>query len=161
MKKVAVLYSEYTPVIDAIKCQLKDAEVNTYNSIPTNHQDFDLIISTNFKTESDISMLKTHYSLLPAFEDDEPVKSAILFGAKVTGLTIFFNNPFKIITQYPLIISNSSHYDNVEQELRYLEQIILPLVAEKILNNEPFEIQSLLKNKNCNGNCGSCGGCNH
>lgn len=161
MKKVVVLYSEYTPVIDAIKRRLENAEVLVCDFIPQNYKDFDLVISVNYKQESDIPMLKSHYSLLPAFESEEPVKDAILYGAKVTGLTIYFNNPFRIVAQYPLIISNSNHYDDVEQELKYLEQVILPLVAEKILYNEPFEIQSLLKNKSCSTNCGSCNGCNH
>ena len=161
MKKVAVLYSEYIPVIDAIKCQLKNAEVLAFDSISQNYSDFDLIVSVNFKTKSDISILKSHYSLFPAFmESDEPVRDAMLYGNKVTGLTIYFNNPFKIVAQYPLMIPNSAHFDEVMQELVYLEQVIYPLVVEKVLNNETVDMKTLLS-KGCSGNCGGCGGCNH
>lgn len=161
MKKIAVLYSEYVPVIDAIKCHLQNAEVFVYDFFPKNFNEFDLIVSINLETPSDIPVLKSYHSLLPAFEkSDEPVRDAILYGAKITGLTIYFENPFKIVFQYSLILDNLTHYDEIEQELKYLEQVAFPIVIEKIINNEPIDIKKIFSN-GCNGNCGGCGGCNH
>ena len=101
-----------------------------------------------------------HYSLLPAFKSEEPLRDALIAGVKVTGLTFYYTNPEKIITQYPIFISGFSHYDEIERELNYLEQTIYPLILEKILKNEPFEIRNLLT-KGCSGNCGGCSGCSH
>ena len=97
---------------------------------------------------------------MPAFSDNEPVKEAFLAGVKVTGITFYYTNPERIIAQYPIFISNFSHYDDIERELEYLEQTIYPLILEKILRNEPFEIRKLLT-KGCSGNCGGCDSCKH
>ena len=50
------------------------------------------------------------------------------------------------------------HIEPIGKE--YLEQTIYPLILEKILNNEPFEIRQLLS-KGCSGNCGGCNSCKH
>ena len=160
MKKVAIIYSEYTPVIDAIISYLKDFEVKIFDSYTQELSDFDLIVNTNYKNEISENHINVHYSLLPAFQGDEPVKQAFLVGVKVTGITFYYTNPQRIIAQYPIFISNFSHYDDVERELAYLEQTIYPLILEKILKNEPFEIRNLLS-KGCSGNCGGCSSCKH
>ena len=160
MKKVAIIYSEYTPVIDAIISCLKDFEVKAFDSYTQELSDFDLIVNTNYKNEISGNHINVHYSLLPAFQGDEPVKQAFLVGVKVTGITFYYTNPQRIIAQYPIFISNFSHYDDVERELAYLEQTIYPLILEKILKNEPFEIRNLLS-KGCSGNCGGCSSCKH
>lgn len=160
MKKVAIIYSEYTPVIDAIISYLKDFKVKTFNSYTQELSDFDLIVNMNYKNEIPENHINVHYSLLPAFQGDEPVKQAFLAGVKVTGITFYYTKPQKIIAQYPIFISNFSHYDDVERELTYLEQTIYPLILEKILKNEPFEIRNLLS-KGCSGNCGGCSSCKH
>ncbi len=160
MKKVAIIYSEYTPVIDAIISCLKDFEVKAFDSYTQELSDFDLIVNTNYKNEISENHINVHYSLLPAFQGDEPVKQAFLVGVKVTGITFYYTNPQRIIAQYPIFISNFSHYDDVERELAYLEQTIYPLILEKILKNEPFEIRNLLS-KGCSGNCGGCSSCKH
>ncbi len=46
--------------------------------------------------------LKIHYSLLPAFQTDDPVRDAILTGVKVTGITITLED--KIVAQYPILL---------------------------------------------------------
>ena len=159
MKRIAVLYSEYTPLIDALKYGLKDYAVDCLNT-PEDMAKYDLVIISDYKGKYEGDALACHHSLLPAFESENPEKDAILAGAKVTGVTIFFTNPKKIIAQYPIFIKNDTHYDELRQELTYVEQTLLPLVAQKILNNEPFEVSSLL-NKTCSGSCGGCSSCNH
>lgn len=159
MKKVVIIYSEYTPTIDAIIAYLKDFEVKAVNSVEEIGA-CDLLVNTNYDKEIPQNHINVHYSLLPAFSDNEPVKEAFLAGVKVTGITFYYTNPERIIAQYPIFISNFSHYDDIERELEYLEQTIYPLILEKILRNEPFEIRKLLT-KGCSGNCGGCDSCKH
>lgn len=160
MKKIAILYSTYTTTIDAIKVHLCDIDIECFNQIPANIDNFDLIINTNFKQEIKENHIAVHYSLLPSFNSDEPLRDALLAGVKVTGLTFYYTKPEKILVQYPIFISSFSHFDDIEKELEYLEQTIYPLIIEKILKNEPFEIQQLLS-RGCNGNCGGCSSCKH
>lgn len=159
MKKVVIIYSEYTPTIDAIIAYLKDFEVKAVNSVEEIGA-CDLLVNTNYDKEIPQNHINVHYSLLPAFSDNEPVKEAFLAGVKVTGISFYYTNPERIIAQYPIFISNFSHYDDIERELEYLEQTIYPLILEKILRNEPFEIRKLLT-KGCSGNCGGCDSCKH
>ena len=156
MKKVEILYTEYAPVIDAIKYQLQDCEIDCLTE-PNNNENYDLVI--NFGVKYDGEALACHYSLLPAFNVQEPVKEAILAGVKVTGITIFYTKSKKIVAQYPVFIKNYSHYDDIEQELKYVEQALFPLVIQKVLKNEFFDAKELLKG-GCAGNCGGCNGCN-
>lgn len=158
MKKLAVLYSEYSPVIDAIKYTLSDCTTDCLTTAD-NTENYDLIICLDNK-KAEGNAIACHHSLLPAFDCEEPEKEAILNGVKVTGITIYYPNTKKIIAQYPVFINNDTHYNDLKQELTYHEQTLLPLVAEKILNNEPFDIQKLV-NKGCGGNCGGCSSCSH
>ena len=159
MKKLALLYSTYTPTIDSIIAHLKDFDV-TCLTAPDNLDTYNLVANINYKSEVEQNHVAVHHSLLPAFESKEPVKDAILAGVKVTGITFYYTNPKKIITQYPIFISNASHYDDVANELEYLEQTIYPLILERLLENKPFEIRNLLS-KGCSGNCGGCNSCKH
>lgn len=153
MKKIAILYETYQPIIDS----LKSLGYNTdcYTSLDFNPDDYDLIISTDYKNEIPFRVLTSHLSLLPAFADKEPVKNAVLSGVKVTGVTVYYTNPEKFLAQYPVFIYNDAHYDEIYQELTYLEQALLTAVASKILKNEPFESKTLLTGKHC----GRCSGC--
>ncbi len=103
--------------------------------------------------------LKIHYSLLPAFQTDDPVRDAILTGVKVTGITITLED--KIVAQYPIFITNDMHYDNLKLYLEEIANKLLPLVKEKLDNNEQFEVKDLMgvKESKCNGGCNNCGGC--
>ena len=159
MKKIAILYSEYSPVIDAIKYQLNDFEIDALKEI-NDASIYDLVILCNYSGDYEGNAVKCHHSLLPAFDGKEPEKEAILEGVKVTGITIYFTNPKKIIAQYPIFITNSMHYEDLMKEMEYLEQTIYPIVAQKILNNEAFELQSIM-NKGCGNNCKGCASCNH
>ena len=50
------------------------------------------------------------------------------------------------------------HYDELKMYLEYIENIMTPLVAKKIANNEAFEIQALMSSQKCGGKCGGkCG----
>ena len=159
MKRIAILYSNYIPLIDVLKTQLKNISIETFTSIPKNIKQYDLIISANYNKPTDINLLKCHHSLLPAFNVNEPEKDAILEGVKVTGITIYFSKTKKIITQYPVFISNDMHYDDLVKELEYLEQVIFPIVINKLINNEPIESKLILKTSSCSNNCGGCNKC--
>lgn len=162
MKKAAILYSTNTPTIDAIKAQVKDCEVLCFNDVTDfAPEDFDLVILSEYKGNVDFEALNVHHSLLPSFDSEEPVRDAILAGVKVTGITIYYTKSGRIMAQYPIFINNDTHYDELKIQLKNLEQIIYPLVIEKILNNEPFEIQKLLNSNksSCGGKCGDCGCC--
>lgn len=157
MKKIAILYSEYSPVIDAIKAELSECDVNVYseNNIPENLQEYNFVVLCNYHGKYSGNALAVHHSLLPAFDKKEPAKEAMLMGVKITGITIYYTKSKKIIAQYPLFIRNDMHYDELEQELKYLEQTLFPIVIKKVINNEPFEIQKLLGSSHCGG----CQGC--
>ena len=158
MKKIAILYSEYMPVIDAIKYNLSDCTVDCIKT-SGNIKEYDLVINL-CPNEYDTESIACRHSLLPAFDCEEPEKEAILAGVKVTGITVYYTKTRKIIAQYPVFIKNDTHFDELKRELDYLEQTILPLVAKKLINNEPFELSSIM-NKGCSGNCGGCLSCNH
>ena len=87
MKKLALLYSTYTPTIDSIIAHLKDFDV-TCLTAPDNLDTYDLVANINYKGEIEQNHVAVHHSLLPAFESEEPVKDAILAGVKVTGIFI-------------------------------------------------------------------------
>ena len=158
MKKIAILYTKYSPVIDAIKCRLKGVCVDCVTSL--DNEKYDLVILSNYDGMCERDALVCHHSLLPSFDSNNPVKQAILAGVKLTGITIYYTKTKKIVAQYPVFINNDMHYDNLKQELMYVEQTIFPLVAENILENKPFDIKSLLTNK-CSGKCERCSSCNH
>lgn len=156
MKRAAVLYKTRTSLVDAIAARLDNiAYTDFFSDLNFNPKEYDLIISANFDEETNFRTLKSHLSLLPAFNCKEPIKEAFLAGCKITGITIYYTNPSRIVAQYPIFIYNDAHYDELKQELIYLEQAFFPLVAEKIIKNEPFESRTLMGiNK-----CGGCNGC--
>lgn len=156
MKRIAVLYSEYKPVIDALKYTLSDCEVECLTEIGGG-KDYDLVVNL-CPEKFDASGIVCHHSLLPAFNSAEPEKEAILAGVKVSGITIYNIENGNIITQYPVFIKNDTHYDELKKEMDYLEQVILPVTARKIIDNEQFDIQSFMHG-GCSGNCGGCSSC--
>ena len=159
MKKIAILYSEKSPVIDAIKYLLNNYEIDTLNEI-NDASIYDLVVLCNYDGDYKGNAIKCHHSLLPAFDCKEPEKETILEGVKVTGITIYYTNPKRIIAQYPVFITNSMHYEELKQELDYVEQTIFPIVIQKVLNNEVFDIPSIV-NKGCGNHCGGCSSCSH
>ena len=157
MKKIAILYTEYSPTIDAIKYQLSDCTVDCITK-PIEIDSYDLVVLSDYKNTYHGEALACHHSLLPAFTGENPEKQAIIEGAKVTGITVYSINPQRIIAQYPVFISNNMNLKELEQELQYVEQTIYPIVIEKVLKNEAFELRTLLNKKPscCSGGCSSC-----
>lgn len=158
MKKIAVLYSEYKPVIDAIKYTLRECEAD-YLTEAANMSKYDLVVNL-CPEKFDADGIACHHSLLPSFASDEPEKEAILAGVKVTGITVYYTKTGKIIAQYPVFIKDDMHYDDLKLELDYLEQVILPSVVRKTADNERFDINCLISS-GCGGNCGGCSSCRH
>ena len=162
MKKVAIIGKESTPIVDAITARISGIAVVCFENLNNNLDSYDLIISTEPTTDKDINtkynVLRCNYSLLPAFDSVNPVADAIFAGVKVTGITVLFTNPQRIIAQYPIFINNDVHYDELIERIKYVEQIFFPLVIEKLLQNELFESQYVMQSCKC-GNCGDCKKC--
>lgn len=144
MKRVAVTEKFY----EAFKNYFKDVEV-----VKLDTQNCDLIVGEKSTPNADIFI---HASLLPAFDVNEPIKEAFLAGVKVSGVTIY--TPDKIIAQYPVLIGNATHFDEFEAEINKLEQLLYPIVVDKILKDEVFDFSDLLGRCHT-GSCGNCGSC--
>ena len=151
MKKVGIICSNESPTVDAIKNYLQEVEVVCLDSTNT-QENFDLVVGLQVPDE--LVDINVHHSLLPAFTGDEPVKQAFLEGVKVTGISFYYTKTGKIIAQYPIFIKSNSHYDEILEEMQYLEQSLYPVIIKSILKNEFFEIEKFL-----NTGCSSCGGC--
>ena len=159
MKKVAIVGSKNSPIADSVITKLGGIEFDCFEALSDKLLDYDLIICTEHQDKNNkYNILCSHYSLLPAFDTEEPVRDAILFGAKVTGITVLFTKPKRIIAQYPIFIHNETHYDELINQMKYVEQIFFPMVVEKLIKNELFESQYLMQSSKC-GNCGDCNKC--
>ena len=67
MKKVAVFYSDYIPLIDAIKYQLDDiAEIDLYNDNCNDLNKYDLILSCGYQGNLETEYLFVLLILLKA-----------------------------------------------------------------------------------------------
>ena len=127
--------------------------------------DYDIIALSDYKRrlESDVlklgKFINLHPSLLPAFKRPDAISRAFFSGVKVSGVTVHFINDDinkdTVIAQYPVLISNLTHYDEFENEIHALEDLLYPIVIEKLLNNQVFDFSDLIQN------CGSCSGCRH
>lgn len=100
-----------------------------------------------------------HYSLLPAFDCEDPIKEAFLAGVKVSGVTVYDAVTKKILAQYPVLIGNSTHYDEFKEEILKTGEILYNKVLECIINDKVFDFADLLKGGCQSGGCGGCGGC--
>ncbi|MBP3924134.1 hypothetical protein J6E39_02700 [bacterium] len=131
---------------------------------------FDLIALTDFKgnlTEEIIELGKfvnIHPSLLPAFKGDDAIQRAFLAGVKVTGATVHWitneADGGKVIAQYPILINNTDHYDDVNEHVLELENILYPAAISSILEDRVFDFGDLFQNHGCSGSCGGgCSGC--
>lgn len=158
MKKIAIIYSDYTPTVDAIIHYLHDIEVVCFKNKIEADDNFDLIVGIDIENYENKNILTVHHSLLPAFEGYEPVKKAFMEGVKVTGITFYYTNPKRIIAQYPVLISNGADFVDVENELKYLVQTLYPIIIEKVLNNQIIDLKSILGKTSCSS-CGGCSSC--
>lgn len=128
--------------------------------------DFDLIALDNYSKKIQLKVLETghfiniHPSLLPAFKGEDAIARAFSSGVKVSGVTVHTLtgeiDGGKIIAQYPVLISNSTHFDEFRDEILKLEQIFYPIVIEKILEDKVFDFSDLINISGCGGNCGGC-----
>lgn len=111
-------------------------------------------------------VINIHPSLLPAFKGSmNAIKDAFLSGVKVSGVTVHWVTSDvdggKIIAQYPVFITAETHFDEFEKEIHSLEHKLYPIVIEKIINDEVFDFQDLMKSSCTKGGCSShgCGSC--
>lgn len=121
------------------------------------------ILGVNVLNEMGNKVINIHPSLLPAFKGSKnAIQDAFLAGVKVSGVTIHWVTSDvdggKIIAQYPVFITNETHFDEFEQEIHTLEHQLYPVVIESILNDKVFDFVDLMK-KSCGGQ-GGCGGDN-
>ena len=164
-KKLAIIDSDNKEIIAAIEkyFECKDVEIQVVNQLD---EKFDLVVLTGFESEFKIntncSILNLYPSILPAFKGGEPVKDAFLAGVKVSGVTVHVveTDKFygKILAQYPVLIGNTTHIDEFAQELFAVSKKLYPVVIEAVLNDKVFDFTALFKSS-CGGNCGGCGGC--
>ena len=155
-KRIVILYNEPEPLIDALKHVFDGIEnvVCLNNSKELKEDDFVILCGyKGYEKEA----LNIHYSLLPAFQTDNPIKDSIIYGAKVTGITIFYNKSKKIIAQYPVFIDKDDDYLTLTNKLSIIAQGIYPIAAKKIYNNEYFDINAL--ENRCGTGCGGCKEC--
>ena len=131
--------------------------------------DYDLVCVQD--SEADISsvadscnIINVHYSLLPAFAQKDALKTVFTSGVKVGGITIHKvekdNFYGKIIAQFPVLIGNTTHFDEYKSELEAVRDKLLPAVVDSILNDRVFDFEDMMK-PSCHGACGGCKGCSH
>lgn len=128
---------------------------------------FDLIVLVNYKEDlnTDIielgKFLNIHPSLLPAFKGKDAIYRAFMSGVKVSGVTVHWitNEPDggKILAQYPVLIGNTTHYDEFEKEIKALEKLLYPKVIDAVLNDKAFDFSDLFANNHCSSSgCENC-----
>lgn len=131
--------------------------------------DFDLIALCDYRNDLSADILETgkfiniHPSLLPAFKGKDAMERAFLAGVKVSGVTIYSLNANesdnKILAQYPVLISNLTHFDEFKSDINNIECKLYPLVIDKLLKDEVFDFSDLLNQNGCSSSCGGCGNC--
>lgn len=166
MKKLCLVNP--VDISDEFYSLLSNVDITIVSSVEEASENYDLIAlfhSTKILSHEFVSgnnVINIHKSLLPAFDTENPVKDAYLAGVKVTGVTVFQykNNDKKILAQYPVLLDNYTHYDDLENELKEIELKLYPLVIKSILEDKIFDIVELLSpsNHGCSG-CGGCGNC--
>ncbi len=130
--------------------------------------DFDLIALSDYRSQVQDDVLKlgkfvnVHASLLPSFKGPDAIRRAFNAGVKVSGVTVHWVDESvdggKIIAQYPVLIGNLTHFDEFEKEIHDLENLLYPIVIDKILNDEVFDFHDLLAATKCSNGGGGCGG---
>lgn len=157
MKRLAIIADVDCPIAKAITeyFQNKNVELELLTSVGSSNN-YDLVACVHRRTDLP-NAINIHASLLPAFDNENPVLDAFMHGVKVTGVTVHHADG-KIITQYPLLIGNLTHFDELEGKITEIEKKIYPIVIEKVLNDEVFDFDDLFGGTGCGG-CGGCRGC--
>lgn len=128
--------------------------------------DFDLIALCDYRNELGTDILETgkfiniQPSLLPAFKGKDAIERAFIAGVKVSGVTVYslnsVENDEKIIAQYPVLVSNETHFDEFKSDIYHLEAVLYPVVIDKLLKDEVFDFPDLMNSCSCEGGCGGC-----
>ena len=104
----------------------------------------DFVILSDFNIPFKISFIKKFYpriirihsSLLPAFPQKEPLKSALEFGSKVIGSTVHWvttaTNSGPVIDQISLLIEPNDTFEDLQLKVNQAEQLLLPKVVARI-----------------------------
>lgn len=131
--------------------------------------DFDLVALCDYRqyVQSEAldccKFISIHGSLLPSFKGPDAINRAFTSGVKVSGVTVHWVNEDvdsgTIIAQYPVLIENLMHFDEYEENIYKLEELLYPIVIDKVLKDEVFDFQDLLNHGNCSRSCDNCGGC--
>ena len=194
MKKLALLGSGESSVLNAIIKYFKDKDVGISILSDNEHSDFylkskeegmnvkylsaektfeyfsshdfDLIVLCDYRNELCADVLETgrfiaiQPSLLPAFKGKDAIERAFMAGVKVSGVTVYSlnanENDEKIIAQYPVLISNETHFDEFKSDIYHLEAVLYPIVIDKLLKDEVFDFPDLMNSCSCEGGCGGC-----
>lgn len=170
--------SQREDILESVKKQLPNIEIVVCNSVLeiSNLKEYDLIALTDYIegiTQEIIDnnrVINVHQSLLPSFPQKSALKDAYLNGVKVFGVSVHNVELVeknilsgKIIAQYPVLIDNYTHFDELETEIKQLEQQLYPLVIKSILEDKVFDIVDFLSTPNlahgCSGGCGGCHNC--
>ncbi|MCM1265868.1 MAG: hypothetical protein NC200_06680 [Candidatus Gastranaerophilales bacterium] len=168
MKKLCLVVKNRTDVVESVFATVTDTDIIVVSEFEELDVEVDLIAFVeNFSNIENIkakNILNIHPSLLPSFPEPTAIKDAYLAGVKVSGVTVYKyeNSEQKILAQYPVLIDNYTHYDELELEIHELEAKLYPLVIKSVLEDKVFDIVDLLDggNHQCGG-CGNCGGCYH
>ena len=131
--------------------------------------DFSLVALCDYRQHVQDDVLRTgkfisiHASLLPSFKGPDAMHGAFSSGVKVSGVTVHWVTEDvdcgKIIAQYPVLIGNLTHFDEYEAEIYAVENMLYPVVIDKLLKDEVFDFSDLMNNNSCTNSCGGCGGC--
>ena len=130
---------------------------------------YDLIVLTDYAKELPADVLNLgrfiniHPSLLPSFKGSDAIQRAFLAGVKVSGVTVHWVTSdidgCKIIAQYPVLIGNSTHFDEFKKEIIEMENTLYPIVIDKILKDEVFDFSDLVGG--CTHSCNNCTSCHN
>lgn len=131
--------------------------------------DFSLVALCDYRQHVQDDVLKTgkfisiHASLLPAFKGPDAMHRAFSSGVKVSGVTVHWVTEDvdggKIIAQYPVLIGNLTHFDEYQAEIYFVENMLYPVVIDKLLKDEVFDFSDLMNRNSCTNSCGVCEGC--
>ncbi len=166
-RKIVVIGRDLFSIISKYFNFREDIEVCTFDFLPENLE-CDLLILYDYNSElsenvfDNFQILNVHPSLLPAFSGQDSIKRAYASGVKVSGVTVhrvqkdIFDG--QILAQYPVLIGNTTHFDEFCNEIHSVEAFLVPKVVEAVLEDRVFDFGDLFAKK-CSSGCRGCGGC--
>lgn len=90
--------------------------------------DFDVVCCDSFTAKIPVDtidelppVLDTHYSLLPAFNGDDPVQAALDAGVRITGCSVTVHpmeEPYRVVTQDPVVVYSDDSADTLRGRIR-------------------------------------------